>query len=108
MSFYLGLVALLSVSMLLPLKRSNRKKGEIRLQAIHYPVALVVTACLLSLVIEKLGYIVRPVLVAHPVPLRWIKNLSVIGSILTLIITYFGFTYLGVRFPPGILTVFGL
>jgi putative tricarboxylic transport membrane protein len=116
MSFYLGLgLALLSFSMLLHLflRRSKQEeKAEKRLQAIHYPrIALVVTALVVySLVIEKLGYIVATLFLLLILFLcaGSKKTSAVICSILTLFITYFGFTYLGVRFPPGILTVFGL
>ncbi len=116
MPFYLGLgLVLLSISMLvyLFLKRSrlDERAGK-RSQAINYlRIVLVVTALVVySLVIEKLGYIVATLilLVILFICAGAKKTSAVIASILTLLITYFGFTYLGVRFPPGILTVFGL
>jgi putative tricarboxylic transport membrane protein len=116
MPFYLGLgLVLLSISMLvyLFLKRSrlDDKAGK-RSQAIDYLRIVLVVAALVvySLVIEKLGYITATLilLVILFICAGSKKTTAVIASILTLLITYLGFTYLGVRFPPGILTVFGL
>jgi putative tricarboxylic transport membrane protein len=116
MPFYLGLgLVLLSVAMLLRLflqrPKEEEKVGK-RPQAIDYPrIALVVTALVVySLVIENLGYIPATLvlLVILFLCAGSKRTSAVIASIATLLITYFGFTYLGVRFPPGILTVFGL
>lgn len=116
MSYYVGLgLVLLSVGMLLRLFL-NRSKEEEKvgksLQAIDYPkVALVVASLVVySLVIESLGYLVATLflLVILFLCAGSKRTSAVVASILTLLITYFGFTYLGVRFPPGILTVFGL
>jgi asparagine N-glycosylation enzyme membrane subunit Stt3 len=116
MPYYVGLgLVLLSVGMILRLflkKPKEEEKVGRSPQAIHYPkVALVVTALVVfSLVIEKLGYIPSTLflLVILFLCAGSKRTSAVIASILTLVITYFGFTYLGVRFPPGILTVFGL
>ena len=95
------------------LKRSKEEeKVKKRPKAIDYPrIALVVAALVVySLVIENVGYIVATLflLVILFLCAGAKRTSAVIASVLTLLITYFGFTYLGVRFPPGILTVFGL
>ena len=116
MSFYVGLgLVLLAVGMLFRLflerPKAEEKVGK-PLRAIDYPkIALVVAALVIyALVIEKVGYIVATLflLVILFLCAGSKRGSAVIASILTLLITYFGFTYLGVRFPPGILTVFGL
>jgi len=60
------------------------------------------------LLIQKLGYLVTTTLLL----LFLLKTASsrkwsfvIIGSVLTVIVTYFGFTLLGLRFPRGILGV---
>jgi putative tricarboxylic transport membrane protein len=115
MPFYLGLGLVLVASMLLylSLERSQKEeKAGKQVQAIDYlRIAIVVTALVVySLVIEKLGYIAATLFLL--VILYFCsgskKTFAVMASILTVLITYFGFTYLGVRFPPGILAVFGL
>jgi len=116
MSFYVGLgLVLLAVGMLLRLflqKPEGEEKAGKHLQAIDYPKIAIVMAALVaySLVIEKVGYIVATLVLLFILFLcAGSKRCSaVIASVLTLRITYIGFTYLGVRFPPGILTVFGL
>ena len=116
MPYYLGLgLALLAVGMILRLflKRSREEeKVKKRPKAIDYPkIALVVAALIVySLVIENVGYIVATLflLVILFLCAGSKRTSAVIASVLTLLITYFGFTYLGVRFPPGILTAFGL
>ena len=116
MPYHLGLgLALLAVGMILRvfLKRSKEEeKVEKRPRVIDYPrIALVVAALIVySLVIENVGYIVATLflLVILFLCAGSKKTSAVIASVLTLLITYFGFTYQGVRFPPGILTVLGL
>ena len=116
MPYYLGLgLVLLAVGMILRmfLKRSKEEeKIEKRPKAIDYPkIALVVVALVVySLVIEKVGYIIATLflLVILFLCSGSKRTSAVIASLLALLITYFGFTYLGVRFPPGILTVLGL
>ena len=116
MCFYLGWgLVLLSVAMLLRLflqKSKEEEKLGKRPRAIDYPKIAIVVAALVvySLVIEKVGYMVATLflLVILFLCAGSKRTSAVIASVLTLLITYFGFTYLGVRFPPGILTVFGL
>ncbi len=116
MPYYLGLgLIFLALGMILRmvLKRSKEEEQvEKRPKAIDYPrIALVVSALVVySLVLEPVGYIVATLflLVILFLCAGSKRTPAVIASILTLLITYFGFTYLGVRFPPGILTVLGL
>ncbi len=116
MPYYLGLsLVLLAVGMILRmfLKRSKEEeKVEKRPKAIDYPrIALVVASLVAySLVIETAGYIVATLflLVILFLCAGSKKTSALIASVVTLLVTYFGFTYLGVRFPPGILTVLGL
>jgi putative tricarboxylic transport membrane protein len=116
MPYYLGVgLVLLAVGMILRMvltRSKEEEKGKNRPKAIDYPkIALVVAALVVySLVIEKVGYIVATLflLVILFLCAGSKRTSAVIASVLTLLITYFGFTYLGVRFPPGILTGFGL
>lgn len=115
MSYYVGLgLVLLSAGMLLYLilKRPNGKEKAGKREPIDYPKIGLVVAVLVAyaLFIEKVGYIPATLVLLIVLFLcAGSKRVSaVVASILTLLITYFGFTYLGVRFPPGILTMFGL
>jgi len=116
MSYYVGLgLVLLSVGMLFRLflrKPEGEEETGKPEREIQYPkIGLVVASLIVyALVIEKVGYIVATLflLVILFLCAGSRRGSAVIASILALLITYFGFTYLGVRFPPGILTVFGL
>ena len=116
MSYYVGLaLVLLSLGMIAHLFFKRPKGGDKAAkpaEAINYPKIAIVVAALVvySLVIEPVGYIVATLilLVILFVCAGSKKTPAVIASILTLLITYFGFTYLGVRFPSGLLTIFGI
>ena len=116
MSFYVGIIlVLVSAGMLIRvfLKRpKGEEEGGRRAEPIDYPKILIVVTALVvySLVVEKVGYLITTffLLIILFFCAGSKKTTAVIASILTLFITYFGFTYLGVRFPPGILTAFGL
>ena len=116
MSYYVGLaLVLLSVGMIIHQFLKRPKGGEKAggpSKAVGYPkMALVVAALVVySLVFEQVGYIVTTLILLIILFLcaGSKRTSAVIASILTLLITYFGFTYLGVRFPSGVLTVFGI
>jgi signal transduction histidine kinase len=64
-----------------------------------------------GLFLERLGYLIVTLLTM--IILFWgvgLKRWSsiLVASCLTVLITYFLFTYLGVRFPPGILRFLGI
>jgi putative tricarboxylic transport membrane protein len=116
MSYYLGLaLVLVSVGMILRLllerPKGEEKEGKPK-EAVDYPKIAIVVAALVvySLVIEDVGYITATLflLIILFLCAGSKRTSAVIASILTLLITYFGFTYLGLRFPPGILAAIGL
>jgi putative tricarboxylic transport membrane protein len=116
MPFYLGVgLILISLVMLFPLflkKSEEGKEAKFSGGRINYSkIAIVVGSLIIySLVIDQLGYIVATLILM--VLMFWgagsKKTYAVIASILAVLITYFVFTYLGLRFPPGILEALGL
>jgi len=115
MPFYLGIgLVLISVYMLFCLflkkSRGEDKTGPPWRRIGYLRIAVVVTALIIySLVIEQVGYIVATLILMAILfgSAGTKKTYAVIASLLTVLITYLGFTYLGLRFPPGILTVLG-
>jgi putative tricarboxylic transport membrane protein len=76
-------------------RQNYRKVGFVLLSLLGFALAL-----------EKLGYLVTTVLLLALLfgmmePRRW--RFVIIASIVTALITYFGFLSLGVRFPEGML-----
>ena len=116
MPFYLGIaLVLISVYMLFRLfikRTSEEEEPGIDWRRIRYfRMAVVVTALIIySLVIEQVGYIVATLILMVILfgGSGTTKTYAVVASLVTVLITYFGFTYLGLRFPPGLLAVFGL
>jgi putative tricarboxylic transport membrane protein len=110
MSFLLGL--LLVLLSLYGLITSLLKKGgdeklptEGQRQTSYGKIVLVLMALLIySFILEKLGFVITTwiflFLLFRSMGNRWITTL--IASALTVLATYFVFTYFGVRFPPGI------
>jgi putative tricarboxylic transport membrane protein len=115
MPFYLGIgLVLISVYMLfrLCIKKSSEeeKAGPPWRRVGYFRIAIVITALIIySLVIEQVGYIVATLILMAILfgGSGTKKTYAVIASLVTVLITYLGFTYLGLRFPPGILTVLG-
>jgi putative tricarboxylic transport membrane protein len=113
MPFYLGLcLILLSLVLLFRLLLKRAKEGEsAKPRSIRYAqIAILVGALVVySMVIDRIGYIVATLILLAV--LFWTagtkKVFAVIASIVTVAITFYGFTYLGLRFPPGVLTILG-
>jgi putative tricarboxylic transport membrane protein len=116
MPFYLGvgltLISLVMLFLLFVKKSGEGKEAKFSWGRINYSkIAVVVGALIIySLVIDQLGYIVATLILMFI--MFWgagsKKTYAVIASLLAVLITYFVFTYLGLRFPPGILEALGL
>jgi hypothetical protein len=65
----------------------------------------VVSLIVYALLLEKLGYVITTLLLLYC--LFWVagttKLVAAVSSVSTVSLTYFGFSYLGVVFPQGIL-----
>jgi putative tricarboxylic transport membrane protein len=72
-------------------------------------IILIVSLILYALVMEQLGFVVATFLLLsvsfHALGVKRLRALA--GSLVTVLICYFVFTYLGQRFPPGILRYMG-
>jgi len=117
MPFLLGLFLLIISFYLLVnslLKRSRRDKTlEEGRSPINFKQLSLVLAALFfyGLLLEKLGYLIVTFLTL--MVLFWGAGFKkwtsiLIASSLTVLITFFLFTYLGVRFPPGVLRFIGI
>ena len=110
MSFLLGLIlVLLSLySLIISLRNKAGDEGppkEGGSQANYRKIGLVLVALFTySFILEKLGFVMTTwiflFLLFRGMGNRWITTL--IASTFTVLATYFGFTFFGVRFPPGI------
>jgi putative tricarboxylic transport membrane protein len=73
-------------------------------------IILILSLILYALVMEQLGFVVATFLLLsvafHALGVKRLRALA--GSLVTVLICYFVFTYLGQRFPPGILRYVGL
>jgi putative tricarboxylic transport membrane protein len=115
MPFYLGIgLVLIAVYMLFRLflkkSREEEKTAPPWRRIAYVRIAIVVTALIIySFVIEQVGYIVATLILMAVLfgTAGTKKTYAVIASLVTVLVTYFGFTYLGMRFPPGILAVLG-
>ncbi len=119
MPFALGILfSLLAIfAMIRILKKkdqiSEQKKEETNQQETIYKKVILVIAALFAyaILLEPLGFILTTfftmtLLFRSAGIKRWIIAAAYSGTIV--LITYFLFTYLGVRFPPGILSILGL
>ncbi len=70
---------------------------------------VIISLILYALVMEQLGFVVATFLLLsvlfHALGVKRLRALA--GSLVTVLICYFAFTYLGQRFPPGILRYLG-
>jgi putative tricarboxylic transport membrane protein len=113
MPFYLGLcLILLSLVMLfrLLLKSAAESEKTRPRSILYWKTATVVGALVVySMVIDRIGYVVTTLMLLAL--LFWTagtqKIFAVIASFITVAITFYGFTYLGLRFPPGLLAFLG-
>jgi hypothetical protein len=117
MPFVLGLLLLVISFYLLMsslLKRSRgdetRKEGQSR---INFRKVILVLASMFfyGLFLERLGYLIvsslTMILLFWGVGLKRLRSI-LFASGLTVLVTYFLFTYLGVRFPAGVLKFLGI
>lgn len=112
--FLLGLLFLILSSVRLCMVLYSRERREEQTQAkMHYPkLAMVVVALLIwALVLECLGFLIATFILMTLLYraagyTKW--YMAVLWGLITVFATYFLFTYLGVRFPPGILRTFGM
>jgi putative tricarboxylic transport membrane protein len=110
MSFLLGVIlVLLSLcSLIISLLKKARDEGtskEEQSQTNYRKIGLVLIALFMySFILEKLGFVITTwiflFLLFRSMGNRWITTF--IASTFTVLATYFVFTFLGVRFPPGI------
>jgi putative tricarboxylic transport membrane protein len=111
MPFLLGVFLLLTSFFLLGkslLKKASTEETAIeeRSQTNYRKIGLVLASLFLfALLLETLGYLIVTflifVLMFRSIGNRW--KTVLVASALTALVTYFGFTFLGVRFPQGIL-----
>ena len=86
--------------------RQDKEKTE------RWRIILIVIALLIwAFVLESLGFIIATfilmILLYHAAGFtKW--YMAVFWGLITVFVTYFVFTYLGVRFPPGILRPLGI
>lgn len=117
--FSLGLLfSILAVPALIRILRQREQKGKPeekepdRGETVYGKVILViVTLFAYAILLEPLGFIlttffVMTLLFRSAGFKRWIIAITYSGVVV--LITYFLFTYLGVRFPPGVLRALGL
>lgn len=113
--FLLGMIFLILSSVRLitvmqaqiaPQTRGEKKKIE------YWRIILIVIALLIwAFVLESLGFIISTfilmTLLYHAAGFNKLY-VAIFWGLITVFVTYFVFTYLGVRFPPGILRTLGV
>jgi hypothetical protein len=113
--FLLGLLFLIlsSVRLCMILHSRERHEEEQTQTKTHYPkLAMVAVALLIwTLVLERLGFLIATFILMTLLYraagyTKWYT--AVLWGLITVLATYFIFTYLGVRFPPGILRALGI
>ena len=113
--FLLGLIFLILSSVRLVTVIKSREAEESRQdkeKTERWRIILIVIALLIwAFVLESLGFIIATfilmILLYHAAGFtKW--YMAVFWGLITVFVTYFVFTYLGVRFPPGILRPLGI
>jgi hypothetical protein len=108
-----GLVAVSLILLFRTLLKLKREKAPLQAKkaAVNYKrvVGVVVVLLVYALLLERVGYlIVTPFLLFLLFKIAGSgKSSATFASVSTVLITYFFFTYLGLRFPPGILKHLG-
>jgi putative tricarboxylic transport membrane protein len=89
-----------------PPEKKARQEAGINMKK---SVIVIVSLILYALLMEEIGFIIATfLLLAILFNALGVKRLAAIGgSLVTVLSCYFVFTYLGQRFPPGILRYFG-
>jgi len=113
--FLLGVIFLiLSTVRFVSVLRSQRQKAaeEDGNKKEYWRIVLVVIALLIwAFILESLGFLIGTFILMTLLYRaagfnKW--HVAVLWGLITVVATYFVFTYLGVRFPPGILRTFGI
>jgi putative tricarboxylic transport membrane protein len=113
--FLLGMIFLIlsSVRFVTVIRlREAEETGEEKKKVEYWRIILIVVALLIwAFVLESLGFLIATfilmTLLYHAAGFKkW--YVSIFWGLITVLVTYFVFTYLGVRFPPGILRTLGI
>jgi putative tricarboxylic transport membrane protein len=113
--FLLGLIFLIlsSVRLVTVIRlRETDETEEEKKKTEYWRIVLIVVALLIwAFILESLGFLIATfilmTLLYHAAGFKkW--YLAVFWGLITVLVTYFVFTYLGVRFPPGILRTLGI
>jgi putative tricarboxylic transport membrane protein len=112
--FLLGLIFLILSSVrfvtVIRLREAEETGEEKKVE--YWRITLVVVALLIwAFVLESLGFLIATFILMTLLYraagfTKW--YVAVFWGIITVLVTYFVFTYLGVRFPPGILRTLGI
>ena len=92
--------------------REAEETGEEKKKVEYWRITLVVVALLIwAFVLESLGFLIATFILMTLLYraagfTKW--YVAVFWGVITVLATYFVFTYLGVRFPPGILRTLGI
>jgi putative tricarboxylic transport membrane protein len=113
--FLLGLIFLVLSAVRLVTVIQSRESGEIEEEekkTEYWRIILIVIALLIwAFVLESLGFLIGTFILMTLLYraagfTKWYT--AVFWGLITVFVTYFIFTYLGVRFPPGILRTLGI
>jgi putative tricarboxylic transport membrane protein len=113
--FLLGMIFLIlsSVRLVTVMRlREAEETGEEKKKVEYWRITLVVVALLIwAFVLESLGFLIATFILMTLLYraagfTKW--YVAVFWGVITVLATYFVFTYLGVRFPPGILRTLGI
>jgi putative tricarboxylic transport membrane protein len=113
--FLLGLIFLVLSAVRLVTVIQSRESGEIEEEekkTEYWRIILIVIALLIwAFVLESLGFLIATFILMTLLYraagfTKW--YMAVFWGLITVLVTYFIFTYLGVRFPPGILRTLGI
>jgi putative tricarboxylic transport membrane protein len=113
--FLLGLIFLILSSVRLVTviqSRETEEAGEGKKKTEYWRIILIVVALLIwAFVLESLGFLIATFILMTLLYraagfTKW--YMAVFWGFITVLVTYFVFTYLGVRFPPGILRPLGI
>ncbi|HVP80889.1 MAG TPA: tripartite tricarboxylate transporter TctB family protein [Thermodesulfobacteriota bacterium] len=101
-----------SLLLLYRVLKGKAKPAEVRESSVNYRrvAGVVVVLLAYALFLDRLGYLIAtPILFFLLMVLAGSKKIpSVVFSVVTVIATYFFFTYFGLVFPPGLLKYLGL
>ena len=113
--FLLGMIFLILSSVRLVTviqSRETDQTGEEKKKTEYWRIILIVFALLIwAFVLESLGFLIATFILMTLLYRaagfnKW--YVAVFWGLITVLVTYFVFTYLGVRFPPGILRTLGI